>query len=135
MYALVEELARGCQENSGNLELQSVTSLAVLGSLRRVEGALRIEHTERLYTLAGLEQLRSVEALELNHNARLINASALRGLAVALHARVTDNPRLSRRYGWFDGLTRSGVKIELLRNRGLTVEGFADSSPATLAVR
>jgi hypothetical protein len=48
---------------------------------------------------------------------------------------VTDNPRLSRRYGWFDGLTRSGVKMELLRHRGLTVEGFAESSPATLAVR
>lgn len=117
----------GCSYVAGNLELQGITSLAALGALRTVEGTLRIGRTERLYTLAGLENLRSVSTLELHHNVALINAGALAELAEARRASVTDNPRLSAAYGFLEGLRRAGVEVQLTHNHGLSAEGVTGS--------
>jgi hypothetical protein len=122
---------RGCRTISGDLALYGVTSLAPLASVRSVEGTLTIEHTSRLYTLAGLEQLRSVSRLEIHHNASLINAGALRQLEHVRQASVTHNPRLSTRYGFFDGMGRAGVDVELAHNSGLVAEGVTVSTSGT----
>ena len=55
------ELARytGCRVVAGHLDVRGVTSLAPLHALERVDGTLRIERTDRLYSLTGLERLRS----------------------------------------------------------------------------
>lgn len=121
------ERYRGCGEVSGDLAVRGVTSLAPLVSLRRVTGTLSIGETRRLYTLDGLEELRSVGTLELRGNAGLIHAGALGNLEDAGHATLTDNPRLSSTFGLLDGIERAGVTIEFSGNWGLIAEGVIES--------
>ncbi len=120
---------RGCRSISGDLALYGVTSLAPLASVRSIEGTLTIEHTSRLYTLAGLEQLRRVDRLEIHHNASLINAGALSKLEHVQQASVTHNPRLSTKYGFFDAMGRAGVDVEIAHNSGLVAEGVTVPMP------
>ncbi|HTQ03640.1 MAG TPA: hypothetical protein VMI54_07275 [Polyangiaceae bacterium] len=135
------ELARyaGCSAIDGDLLVRDVTSLESLGALEHMAGRLRIEHTERLYSLAGLERLRSVRELELRHNDGLISGGALRGLAHAERIELSDNPRLTRSYGFMQGIERSGARLDLSRNTGLTAEGVEEfrsrESATTLAAR
>jgi hypothetical protein len=127
---------RGCSEVSGDLVLQGVSSLTPLAALRRVEGTLRIERTTRLYTLAGLEHLQSVRALEIHHNQALITAGALGKLARADHASLSNNPRLTTTYGLLEGMSYAGVPVDLSHNCGLTAEGLRESlPPKALAAR
>lgn len=127
---------RGCRAISGDLELSGVTSLAPLATLRSVHGTLRIENASKLYTLEGLERLRSVGALEIHHNASLISAGALRQLKQASHVSISHNPRLSTKYGLLDGMRRSGVAIDLAANWGLVAEGVrAPAQDQPLAAR
>ena len=127
---------RGCRAISGDLALYGVTSLAPLASVHRIDGTLTIEHTSRLYTLAGLEQLRRVNRLEIHHNASLINAGALKNLEHVQHASVTHNRRLSTRYGFLDGMGRAGVDVELDHNSGLVAEGVTTPmTDGTVAAR
>lgn len=127
---------RGCRSISGDLALYGVTTLAPLASLHSVEGTLTIEHTSRLYTLAGLEHLRSVNRLEINHNASLVNAGALRKLDHVSHVSVTHNPRLSTKYGFLDGMGHAGAELDLAHNSGLVAEGVTEATPAgTVAAR
>jgi hypothetical protein len=126
----------GCREVSGDLALRGVTSLAPLASLRRVDGALRIEHTTRLYTLAGLEQLRRVSSLEIHHNAGLINGGPLRHLEQADYVAITRNPRLSTTFGFLDGIRHAGGDVDLVQNWGLAAEGVPQlATPSSLAIR
>ncbi|HEX5098874.1 MAG TPA: hypothetical protein VFV94_05210 [Polyangiaceae bacterium] len=127
------EAYRGCRNVSGDLALYGVTTLAPLASLRSVGGTLTVEHTSRLYTLAGLEQLRSVNRLEVNHNASLVNAGALRKLDHVRHVSVTHNPRLSTTYGFLDGMGRAGAEVDLAHNSGLVAEGVTEATPAVAA--
>jgi len=130
------EAYRGCRSVSGDLALYGVTTLAPLASVRSIEGTLTIEHTSRLYTLAGLEQLRSVERLEINHNASLVNAGALRKLDHVSRVSVTHNPRLSTTYGFLDGMDRAGAELDLAHNSGLVAEGVTEATPGgTVAAR
>jgi len=120
---------RGCRSISGDLALYGVSSLAPLASVKSIDGTLTIEHTSRLYTLAGLEQLRHVNRLEVHHNASLINAGALSKLEHVQHVSVTHNARLTTRYGFFDGMSRAGVDVELSHNSGLVAEGVTAPTP------
>lgn len=130
------EAYRGCRSVSGDLALYGVTTLAPLASLHSVEGTLTIEHTSRLYTLAGLEHLRSVNRLEINHNASLVNAGALRKLEQVRHVSVTHNPRLSTTYGFLDAMDRAGAELDLAHNSGLVAEGVTVATPGgTVAAR
>jgi hypothetical protein len=130
------EAYRGCRDVSGDLALYGVTTLAPLASLHSVEGTLTIEHTSRLYTLAGLEHLRSVNRLEVNHNVSLVNAGALRKLDHVRHVSVTHNPRLSTTYGFLDGMGRAGAEVDFAHNSGLVAEGVTEATPGgTVAAR
>jgi hypothetical protein len=130
------EAYRGCRGVSGDLALYGVTTLAPLAALHSVEGTLTIEHTSRLYTLAGLEQLRSVNRLEINHNSSLVNAGALRKLEQVHHVSMTHNPRLSTTYGFLDGVGRAGAEVDLAHNSGLVAEGVTEATPpGTVAAR
>jgi len=126
---------RGCRAISGDLALYGVTSLAPLASVRSIEGTLTIEHTSRLYTLAGLEQLRSVNRLEIHHNSSLINAGALHQLEHVHQVSVTHNRRLSTTYGFLDAMDRTGVELDLAHNSGLVAEGVTASPGGTVAAR
>jgi hypothetical protein len=129
----------GCREIKGDLLVRNVTSVAPLAALEHLDGSLRIEHTERLYSLTGLEHLKSARELVLRDNAGLICAGALSGLARADHVHIADNPRLSRAYGLMPALARSGASVDLNNNLGLEAEGVeafrALGAATTLAER
>jgi hypothetical protein len=135
------ELARyeGCERIDGDLLVTGVSSVAPLAELVQVIGSLRIERTERLYTLSGLESLRGARDLELRNNAGLISGAALASLTQVGHVTVEQNPRLSGARGLMRSLRQSGAQIQLVRNAGLSAEGLGDSQPAgreaTLAQR
>lgn len=120
------ELARyaGCTAIDGDLLVENVDSLAPLTALKAVDGKLRIEHTRHLYTLAGLEHVERVRELSLRDNTGLINGGALHGLLHAERAEIVQNPRLSRAYGFEQGLLQSGAALELASNAGLDAEGM-----------
>ncbi len=129
----------GCSAIDGDLLVRGVTSLEPLGALERIAGSLRVENTQKLYSLSGLERLKSVRELELRHNDGLISGGALHGLARAEHIEITDNPRLTRNYGLLQGLERSRARLDVSHNTGLTAEGVAEfrssESTTTLAAR
>jgi len=129
----------GCSEIDGDLLVRGVTSLEPLAALEHIAGHLRVEHTERLYSLAGLERLRSVRELTLAYNGGLISGGALSGLTHAEHVRISDNPRLTRNYGLMRGLEQSRARLDLSHNLGLSAEGVAEfrssESTTTLAAR
>lgn len=129
----------GCTAIEGDLLVRGVTSLEPLAALEHLQGHLRIEHTEKLYSLAGLERLESVRELTLAHNDGLISGGALRRLTHAEHVSISDNPRLTRNYGLMHGLEQSRARLDLSHNLGLSAEGVAEfrsaESPTTLAAR
>ncbi len=133
------ELSRyaGCRSIAGHLDVRGVTSLAALHSLERVDGTLRIERTDRLYSLAGLERLRSVDTLDIRDNTALISGGALRGLDRVRHSHLSNNPRLSKTYGLLDAIAKSSDDVHIEHNSGLTAEGVRQSEApsATLALR
>jgi hypothetical protein len=121
----------GCTAIDGDLLVENVDSLAPLEALESVAGGLRIERTNHLYSLSGLERLRSVRELKLSANRALINGGALQGLAHAQRVQVTQNPRLSRGFGFEESLARSGARIDLENNVGLSAEGMEEFRSAT----
>jgi len=129
------ELARyvGCR-SVGHLDVRGVSTLAPLRSLERVDGTLRIEQTDELYSLAGLERLRSVDTLVVRDNAALISAGALGKLGHVRLTRVSNNPRLTKTYGLFDAIGKSGGSVYLSKNSGLTAEGVPESDVLSSAV-
>jgi hypothetical protein len=135
------ELVRydGCERIDGDLLVVGVSSLAPLASLVQVNGELRIEHTQRLYSLAGLESLRGVRELELRDNAGLISGAAMRSLTQVGHLTIARNPRLSGARSLMHALEQSGAELELEHNAGLAAEGVGDFHPTgsktTLAQR
>jgi hypothetical protein len=133
------ERYNGCTAIGGDLLVEDVESLAPLAHVERIDGNLRIEHTRHLYSLSGLERLRSLHELTLRDNRGLINGGALHGLAHAQSVFLTENPRLSRGYGFGDGLVQSGARLDLRNNTGLTAEGMKEfhelASGTTVAQR
>lgn len=127
----------GCRVIAGRIDVRGVTSLAPLRSLERVDGTLCIERTDRLYSLSGLERLRSVGTLEIRDNTALISGGALRGLDRVQRAHLSHNPRLSKTYGLLDAIVKGGGDVYLAHNSGLTAEGVRESEApsATLALR
>jgi hypothetical protein len=127
------ELVRytGCRVVAGHLDVRGVTSLAPLHSLEHVDGTLRIERTDRLYSLAGLERLRSVDMLDIRDNTALVSGGALRGLTHVRRVHVSDNPRLSKAYGMLDGLAKSNADLYLSNNSGLSTEGVQQTETFT----
>jgi hypothetical protein len=116
----------GCR-SVGHLDVRGVTSLLPLHSLERVDGTLRIERTDKLYSLAGLERLRSVDALDLRDNTALISGGALRGLSHVRRAHLSNNPRLSKTYGLLDAIRKTHEDVVLSNNSGLSAEGVPES--------
>ena len=135
------ELTRyeGCARVDGDLAVVGVTSVNALASLEQVTGKLRIENTERLYSLAGLESLRGARELTLRNNARLISGDALRNLTQVGRVTISENPRLSAGRGLLRGLSQSGAEVLLEHNAGLAADGLGNFHPvpsrATLAQR
>jgi len=130
------ELARytGCRVVAGHLDVRGVTSLAPLHALERVDGTLRIERTDRLYSLTGLERLRSVDMLDIRDNTALVSGGALRGLTHVRRVHVSDNPRLSKAYGMLDALAKSNADLYLSNNSGLSTEGVPQTATFTGAL-
>jgi len=124
------ELARyeGCTEIRGHLAITGVSSLAPLGDLRRVEGALSVSETRHLYTLSGLESLTEVGTLRIEQNRGLINAGSLNGLTQARDVVVAKNPRLTKRYGLLAKLPSASTHLSFSDNTGLSAEGVASTS-------
>jgi hypothetical protein len=116
----------GCTTIDGDLLVENVGSLAPLAQLEEVTGKLRVEHTRHLYSLAGLERVERVRELSLRDNRGLINGGALHGLLHAERAHIARNPRLSRAYGFEQGLLQSGAALELANNAGLDAEGMRE---------
>jgi hypothetical protein len=124
------ELARyaGCTEIQGSLSIEGVTTLAPLADLHRVEGALTVRNTRRLYSLAGLEALAEVGELRIEKNVGLINAGSLNGLSLAASVVIAENPRLTKRYGLLGQLTNGSTRIRYEANAGLRAEGIVTTS-------
>jgi len=119
------ELGRyaACARITGDLVLEGVTSLEPLAGLRQVDGALRIQSTERLYTLDGLENLENLRELSLHKNRALINAGGLNGVAQVFSVTITENPRLTKSFGLLKGLRMRPARITITENAGLDAEG------------
>lgn len=124
----------GCRVVGGHLDLRGVSSLLPLHSLERVEGTFRIEQTDRLYSLAGLERLRSVDTLDLRDNASLISGGALRHLTHVRRTHLSNNPRLTKTYGILDALEKTCGDVYLSNNPGLSAEGVPESDVLAGAV-
>lgn len=122
------ELARyaGCR-SVGHLDVRGVSTLQPLHSLERVDGTLRIEQTDKLYSLAGLERLRSVDTLVVRDNTALISGGALAKLHHVRLTRVSNNPRLTKTYGLLDAIGKTGADLYLSNNSGLAAEGVRES--------
>jgi hypothetical protein len=120
------ELARyaHCSSIDGDLRVSDVTTLKPLAALKEVQGALVIGPTRELSTLSGLEQLERVQHLVLERNRALISAHALNGLVQAEHVRISNNPLLSKSFGFFEALPVRDSKLELGHNVGLEAEGM-----------
>ena len=128
-----DEVARygSCASVDGDLVLHDVSSLGPLAALRRVDGALRIEHTTRLYSLSGLERLASVERLELIDNRGLISVSGLKNLEHAPRVVIRQNQRLSGSFGFLQRLNRTATDLRIERSAGLEAEGISALAPRT----
>jgi hypothetical protein len=126
------ELARfeHCVAVEGDLQVSGVRTLKSLASLREVTGTLEIGPTEQLVALAGLERLEAVGTLVLTRNRALIDARALNGLDRSEHVRVGGNPRLSKSFGFLEGLPVRDAKLELSHNIGLEAEGLRPAGQA-----
>ena len=124
------ELARyaGCTEIKGSLSIEGVTTLAPLGDLHRVEGALSVRNTRRLYTLAGLDALEQVGELVIEQNRGLINAGGLNRLTLAGSVVIAQNPRLTKKYGLLRQLSSGSTRIRYEANMGLRAEGITPTS-------
>lgn len=123
------ELAKlaGCESITGDVSITDVTTLAPLARLESVTGTLAIGPTRELTTLAGLERLESAHRVVLERNVALINARALNGLLDATRVEVRNNPRLSKSFGFLEGLALRDARLELTHNIGLEAEGLRDT--------
>ena len=118
------ERYEGCTRVSGDLTVEGVSTLESLSELRQVDGALRIQHTRRLFTLAGLENLVNLSELSLRRNHALINARSLNGVRQVFHVTISENPRLSQSFGLLKGLAMQPDEISIAENAGLDAEGL-----------
>ena len=103
------ELARyaGCTEIEGSLSIEGVTTLAPLRDVHRIDGALSVRNTRRLYTLAGLEALDEVGELRIEKNVGLINAGSL-APSSGIRERMRDLlPRLDEALVRFEALAKT----------------------------
>lgn len=123
-----------CRVIAGHLAVRGVTSLLPLRSLEQIDGTLRIEQTDRLYSLAGLERLRSVDTLDLRDNTALISGGALRALSHVRRTHLSNNPRLTKTYGLLDAIEKTGGDVYLSNNSGLSAEGVPESDVLAGAV-
>ncbi|HEY3496107.1 MAG TPA: hypothetical protein VGK73_15520 [Polyangiaceae bacterium] len=113
-----------CTRVSGDLIVEDVTSLGALSELRRVDGVLRIQGTDRLYSLEGLDNLENVRELSLDKNRALINAGGLNGVARVNAVTITGNPRLTKSFGILNGLRERPSRLTITANAGLDAEGL-----------
>jgi hypothetical protein len=121
-----------CTAIAGDLVVSGVTSMKPLEDVRTVYGTLSIRRTERLYTLTGLENLRRVNALDIEENRGLISIGSLKSLTRAKSVSIVANPRLSRSGGSLDGLTRVAGDVTVKDNLGLRAEGVAVGEHGTV---
>lgn len=117
------ERFRSCTRVAGDLTVENVSSLEALSDLRQVDGALRIQRTDRLYSLEGLESLENLRELSIHKNSALINAGSLNGVAQVYAVAIQDNPRLTKSFGLLNGLRMQPSRVTVRHNAGLDAEG------------
>ncbi len=106
-----------CAIVSGDLTLDGVNDLSLLGGVREVTGTLWIENTSDLASLAGLEKLESVDTLMLTNNRGLLSVRQLSHLQKAHALVLLRNPKLGR----LEGVSH----VASLDNLTLVDNGFA----------
>ena len=118
----------GCTTRQGDLLIGSrdcsqqceVTSLNSLGRLQTIQGSLIISCCPNLITIDGLNDLRTVDSIDLYFNTNLTTISGFATIVtVGSYVRISQNPSLVTLSG-FSALLSIGSYLEIDRNPALT---------------